>query len=196
MTEQNKEKANYDEAKEKEREEVLTEVIDADNQVERDQYDSNESETNSHVVEIDQLKKEKDEMHQSLLRVQAEFDNFKKRSQKEKEANRKYKAEDVVKELLPAIDNFERALEVEATDETKSFIDGVSMVYNQIKDALKSQGVEEIETVGQPFDPNIHHAVMQVEDEKTESDTVTEELQKGYYLKDRVIRPAMVKVSK
>ncbi|QKY69504.1 nucleotide exchange factor GrpE [Lentibacillus sp. CBA3610] len=197
MTEENQEKTNHDETEqENKQEDVIAEVIDADDQDGTDQSDSNNTDEDSREAELNQLKQEKDDMHQRLLRVQAEFDNFKKRSQKEKEAERKYKAEEVVKELLPAIDNFERALQVEVTDETKSFVDGVTMVYNQITDALKSQGVEEIESVGQPFDPNIHHAVMQVEDEEAESETVTEELQKGYYLKDRVIRPAMVKVNK
>ncbi|SFA70138.1 molecular chaperone GrpE [Lentibacillus halodurans] len=194
MTKENQEKPNQNDAKQEEQEEVITEVIDADEQDDTAQTDSIEE--NPLQAELDQLKQEKDDMYQRLLRVQAEFDNFKKRSQKEKEADRKYKAEEIVKELLPAIDNFERALQVEVTDETKSFVEGVTMVYNQIKEALKSQGVEEIESVGKPFDPNIHHAVMQVEDEEAEADTVTEELQKGYYLKDRVIRPAMVKVNK
>lgn len=198
MAEQNQEKANQYDSKDEERneqEEVITEVIDADDQNEPEQADST-AETDPLQAELSELKEENDNLNQRLLRVQAEFDNFKKRSQKEKEADRKYKAENLVTELLPAIDNFERAMQVEVTDETKGLVDGVSMVYNQIKDALKSQGVEEIESVGQPFDPNIHHAVMQAEDEQAESDTVIEELQKGYKLKDRVIRPAMVKVSK
>lgn len=131
-----------------------------------------------------------------MLRIQAEYDNFKKRTQKERIAERKYKAQDLANELLPVMDNFERALQVESTEETKSIIEGISMVYNQLKEALKSQGVEEIEAEGNPFDPNLHHAVMQVEDEEQESNIVVEELQKGYILNDRVIRPAMVKVNK
>src|SRR5690625_1854360 len=91
-----------------------------------------------------------------MLRVKAEFDNFKKRTQKEKEMNLKYKAQDLVNELLPAIDNFERALQVEVTDAAESFVEGISMVYNQLNEALKSQGVEEIEAVGKEFDPNLH----------------------------------------
>lgn len=145
---------------------------------------------------IETLEKEKEENFNRMLRIQAEFDNFKKRTAKEKEADRKYKAQELVNELLPAVDNFERALQVEVTDETKSLIDGITMVYNQVLEALKSQGVETIETEGKEFDPNIHHAVMQVEDDSIESGIVVEELQKGYMLKDRVIRPAMVKVNK
>lgn len=148
------------------------------------------------MQEIEQLKQEKEEIYQRLLRTQAEFDNFKKRSQKEKEAERKYKAQDFVTELLPAMDNFERALQVETTEANKGLLDGISMVYRQLKDALKAQGVEEIEAAGKEFDPSLHQAVMQVEEEGMDSNLVVEELQKGYILKDRVIRPAMVKVNK
>lgn len=176
-------------------EENITEVIDNTEQDGVEQMGSDESKMESLKAEVDQLKQEKDELHQRVLRTQAEFDNFKKRSQKEKEAERKYKAEDIVNELLPAIDNFERALQVEVNDASEGFVEGISMVYRQLKDALKAQGVEEIECVGKTFDPTVHHAVMQVE-EDMESNTVTEELQKGYMLKDKVIRPAMVKVNK
>ncbi|MGP4107219.1 nucleotide exchange factor GrpE [Virgibacillus sp. L01] len=177
-------------------EENITEVIDNTDQDGVQQMGSDESKMENLKAEVDQLKQEKEELHQRVLRTQAEFDNFKKRSQKEKEAERKYKAEVLVNELLPAIDNFERALQVEVNDVGEGFVDGISMVYRQLKDALKAQGVEEIECVGDTFDPTVHHAVMQVEDEDMESNTVTEELQKGYMLKDKVIRPAMVKVNK
>lgn len=176
-----------------------TEVIDNPEQGQDDlqqQLGSDESEMEDLKAEISQIKQDKDEMHQQLLRTQAEFENFKKRSRKEKEAERKYKAEALATELLPAIDNFERALQVEVTEATESFVDGISMVYRQIKDALKEHDVVEIESVGKEFDPNLHHAVMQVENEEMESNMVAEELQKGYMLKDKVIRPAMVKVNK
>lgn len=145
---------------------------------------------------IVQLQQEKDESYNKLLRIQAEYDNFKKRTQKEKQSERKYKSQDLVNELLPAIDNFERALKVEIGDDASNFVEGMSMVYRQILDALESQGVEEIKSVGEEFDPNVHHAVMQVEDDEHESNIILEEMQKGYMLKDRVIRPAMVKVNK
>src|SRR5690625_7368538 len=105
--------------------------------------------------------------------------------------NLKYKAQDLVNELLPAIDNFERALQVEVTDAAESFVEGMSIVYNQLKEALKSQGVEEIETVGKEFDPNLHDGVMQVEDAEVESNIIVEELIKGYMLNDRDIRDPM-----
>ena len=145
---------------------------------------------------IVQLQQEKDESYNKLLRIQAEYDNFKKRTQKEKQSERKYKSQDLVNELLPAIDNFERALKVEIGEDASNFVEGMSMVYRQILDALESQGVEEIKSVGEEFDPNVHHAVMQVEDDEHESNIILEEMQKGYMLKDRVIRPAMVKVNK
>lgn len=148
------------------------------------------------LKEIEQLKAEKQQIYDRMIRLQAEFDNYKKRTQRERIAERKYQAQDLVTELLPALDNFERALQVEVTDATKNIMEGINMVYNQIKEALKSQGVEEIKTVGQEFDPNLHHAVMQVEEEDKQSNEIVEELQKGYLLKDRVIRPAMVKVNK
>ncbi|RBW70495.1 nucleotide exchange factor GrpE [Bacillus taeanensis] len=131
-----------------------------------------------------------------LLRTQADFDNFRRRSRDEKAAAAKYRAKDLVESLLPVIDNFERALAVEVKDEqSKSVLQGMEMVYRQLKDALEKEGVEEINAVGESFDPHYHQAVMQVQSEDHESNTVIEVLQKGYQLKDRVIRPAMVKVS-
>lgn len=146
--------------------------------------------------ELDELKKEKEEQYNRMLRIQAEFDNFKRRTEKERVAERKYQAQDLANELLPVLDNFERALQVESSEETSSIIKGITMVYNQFVEALKSQGVEEISTVGEQFDPNLHHAVMQVEEDEFESNEIVEELQKGYMLKDRVLRPSMVKVNK
>src|SRR5699024_4471418 len=100
-----------------------------------------------------------------MLRIQAEYENYKKRSLREREAERKYKSQDLANELLPAIDNFERALQVEVTDETANFVEGMEMIYKQLIDALAAQGVEQMETVGQEFDPNLHHADMQAEKE-------------------------------
>lgn len=169
------------------------EVIDAKKS---ETVDNDEGNIESVQNEIESLQQEKEEMYQRILRLQAEFDNFKKRSQKEKEADRKYKSQEIVNELLPAIDNMERALQVEVTEATSGLVEGITMVYRQLLEALKSQGVEVLETAGKEFDPNLHHAVMQIEDSELESNTVVEELQKGYMLKDRVIRPAMVKVNK
>lgn len=180
---------NLDEQDEKEEQTADSEVTTEEEGTEPD------SETTELEAELAKVQQEKEELYQRLLRTQAEFDNYKKRSIKEREAERKYKAQDLATELLPAIDNFERALQVETTDANKNLLDGISMVYRQLVDALKSQGVEPIEAIGKEFDPNIHQAVMQVEEEGFEPNTVVEELQKGYMMKDRVIRPAMVKVN-
>jgi molecular chaperone GrpE len=169
------------------------EVIETE---ETDEANDVNDETSELERKLEELEVEKDKLHDRLLRIQAEYDNYKKRTLKEREADRKYKSQDLIEELLPALDNFERALQVEKTEATASIIEGITMVYNQIKEALASQGAEEIASVGEEFDPNIHHAVMQVEDESQPSNIVIEELQKGYKLKDRVIRPAMVKVNK
>ncbi|MGX4669640.1 nucleotide exchange factor GrpE [Cerasibacillus sp. JNUCC 74] len=169
------------------------EIIDTE---ETDEANDVNDETSELERKLEELEVEKDKLHDRLLRIQAEYDNYKKRTLKEREADRKYKSQDLIEELLPALDNFERALQVEKTEATASIIEGITMVYNQIKEALASQGAEEIASVGEEFDPNIHYAVMQVEDESQPSNIVIEELQKGYKLKDRVIRPAMVKVNK
>ncbi|MBY7143336.1 nucleotide exchange factor GrpE [Virgibacillus sp. NKC19-3] len=192
MEEHDKDTTLEDDVDQKDESEQI-EVIDSE---ETEAGTSEETTKDPTQKEMEALKTEKDELNDRLLRLQAEFDNFKKRSQKEKEVDRKYKSQDLVNELLPVIDNFERALQVEVTDATSSLIEGITMVYQQFKDALKSQGVTEIEAEGNVFDPNLHHAVMQVEEEEWESNTVVEELQKGYMLNDRVIRPAMVKVNK
>ncbi|MFP9126914.1 MULTISPECIES: nucleotide exchange factor GrpE [Bacillaceae] len=130
------------------------------------------------------------------LRLQADFDNSRRRAKLDMEAAQTYRAQSLVLDLLPAIDNFERALKVEATEEqAKSLYTGMEMVYRGLLDALEKEGVETIKSVGTEFDPHLHQAVMQVEVEDTEPNIVVEEFQKGYKLKDRVIRPAMVKVS-
>ncbi|GGN54671.1 nucleotide exchange factor GrpE [Oceanobacillus indicireducens] len=175
-------------------EEIKAEEADVVEEAEQEIITDEETAVNDD--EIAALQKEKDDLYDRLLRLQAEYDNFKRRTQKEKEAERKYKAQDIVNDLLPVLDNFERALQVEQTEATSNLIEGISMVYRQLQDVLTNNGVEVIETEGKEFDPNLHHAVMQVEDEAHESNHIVEELQKGYMLKDRVIRPSMVKVNK
>ncbi|MFB1050760.1 nucleotide exchange factor GrpE [Paraliobacillus sp. JSM ZJ581] len=172
--------------------ETVEEVAD----VEQEIIDESPMENETTIKEVETLQKEKDELYEKMLRVQAEYDNFRKRTQKEKEADRKYRSQSLITELLPVVDNFERALSTEVQDSsTKSFVEGMEMIYRQLNDALNKEGVEVIETVGAEFDPHFHQAVMQVEDDQYDSNIVVEELQKGYKLKDRVIRPAMVKVN-
>src|SRR5690625_2572048 len=146
--------------------------------------------------EVDALAEENEKLKDRMLRTQAEFENFKRRTQKEKAAERKYKAEELVTELLPILDNFERALQTEISEDNKGFFEGMQMIYNQLKETLKTQGVEKIDTEDKEFDPTYHHAVVQIEDDEIDSNIIVEELQKGYMLKDKVIRPAMVKVNK
>lgn len=184
VMETNKEKMDEQEA--------VEEVVDAEQEL-VDESSEDESTSNQ---EMEALEKEKNDLYEKMLRVQAEYDNFRKRTQKEKEADRKYRSQSLIAELLPVVDNFERALNTEVQDDsTKSFIEGMEMIYRQFNQALLNEGVEVIETVGTEFDPNYHQAVMQVEDDQFDSNIVVEELQKGYKLKDRVIRPAMVKVN-
>ncbi|RPF55580.1 nucleotide exchange factor GrpE [Aquisalibacillus elongatus] len=151
---------------------------------------------NEEQSKIQQLEQEKEELQNKLLRTQADFDNFRRRTQIEKETDSKYKSQELVTEILPVLDNFERALQANVEeDSAHSFVDGVKMVYNQLHQALEKAGVEEIAAEDEQFDPNMHQAVMQVQEEGYESNQVVEVLQKGYTLKDRVIRPAMVKVN-
>jgi molecular chaperone GrpE len=146
--------------------------------------------------EIQLLKGKLEEADNRYLRLQADFDNFRRRTRLDLEASQKYRAQKLITDLLPAIDNFERAMKIEADNEqTKTLLQGVDMVYRSLLDALKNEGVEPIESVGKEFDPHQHQAVMQGEDENYGSNVVTDEFQKGYMLKDRVIRPAMVKVN-
>ncbi|MCJ2147639.1 nucleotide exchange factor GrpE [Bacillus sp. B19-2] len=146
--------------------------------------------------QLKELQERFEEKENKLLRVQADFENYKRRARLDLEAAEKYRSQRIISELLPALDNFERALQIDPDNEqTKSLLQGMEMVHRQILDALKNEGVEQIPSVGEQFDPNMHQAVMQVEDEAYESNAVVEELQKGYKLKDRVIRPSMVKVN-
>jgi molecular chaperone GrpE len=183
----NEEKENLNQSEEQEAAEA--EVIDADT--------AEEFETNAEGSEgLTQIEQEKNDLQERLLRVQAEYDNFRKRTQKEKEAASKYRSQDLAEALLPVVDNLDRALQtVQDEEANKGFVDGIRMVHRQLLEAFDKQGIEAIETVGQPFDPHQHQAVMQVENADYEPNTVVQELQKGYKLKDRVIRPAMVQVN-
>lgn len=146
--------------------------------------------------EIFKLQAELEEHQQRLLRTQADFDNFRRRTQKEKEDLAKYASSILITELLPVIDNFERALSSGTENgEDSSYVKGVEMIFRQLEGVLKAEGLEEMQSVGQPFNPEYHQAIMQVESDEYEEGIVVEEVQKGYKLKDRVLRPAMVKVS-
>ncbi|HHD0169102.1 TPA: nucleotide exchange factor GrpE [Staphylococcus aureus] len=145
---------------------------------------------------INELQQLADENEEKYLRLYAEFENYKRRIQKENEINKTYQAQRVLTDILPAIDNIERALQIEGDDETfKSLQKGVQMVHESLINAIKDNGLEVIKTEGEAFDPNIHQAVVQDDNPDFESGEITQELQKGYKLKDRVLRPSMVKVN-
>ena len=142
------------------------------------------------------LEKKLEEFENRYLRLQADFDNFRRRSRLETEANEKYRAQKLIADILPSIDNFERAIKMESENEQSgALIQGMEMVYRGLLDALSKEGLQTIEAVGKEFDPHLHQAVMQGEDDNFGSNIVIEEFQKGYMLKDRVIRPSMVKVN-
>lgn len=174
-------------------EEVFVEDVKSDEEnIELNQ----ENEIQLLVKENEELKAKIEEAENRILRLQADYENSRRRAKLDLAATEKYKSQSLITGLLPAIDNFERALQIEADNEqTKSVLQGVEMVYRSLLDALKAEGAEQIEAVGKEFDPNLHQAIMQVEDANFDSNIVVEELQKGYILKDRVIRPSMVKVN-
>lgn len=147
------------------------------------------------VSEVDELKKQIDSLKNDYARAYADTENLKKRLNAEAEQTRKYRIQSFAKEILPVIDNLERALQTEVNEADAGFKKGVEMTYTQLIAALKNEGVEEIECLNKPFDPNFHQAIMQEKKEGVESGIVIEVLQKGYVLKDRILRPAMVKVS-
>ena len=142
---------------------------------------------------LEESNKELTAMKDSYQRLAAEFENYKKRTQKEKEAIYVDSVADTIKTILPVIDNFERALATE-TDNAQSIKEGMDMIYRQLKDAIAKHGVQEIPSVGEQFDPTLHNAVMHSQDDEKEDNVVVEEFQKGYKIKDKVIRHSMVKV--
>jgi molecular chaperone GrpE len=157
---------------------------------------SNEEGEDDKDAKIAELEAKLEEAENRYLRLQADYDNSRRRAKLDLEATQKYRAQSLISDLLPALDNFERAMKIEAdSDQVKSLLHGMEMVYRNISDALQKEGAEVIEAVGKEFDPHLHQAVMQVEDASYDSNIVVEEFQKGYKLKDRVIRPSMVKVN-
>jgi len=128
-----------------------------------------------------------------LKRLQADFENFRRRTSKEREEIGNVVTQELLKNLLPIVDNFDRAMATEQQD-GEAFKKGVEMIYTQLGETLKNAGLEPIETEGQKFDPNFHQAVMRVENPDLDDDTIAQELQKGYIVKGKVIRPSMVQV--
>ncbi|TQR10606.1 nucleotide exchange factor GrpE [Psychrobacillus soli] len=177
-------------------EEVETEKLDEQEEVTTEEV---VEEVELEVEEVDELtlvKQQLEEEQNKAIRLRADFENYKRRVQLDKEADYKYRAQSVLSDILPVLDNFERALAVETTsEEAASLAKGVEMVYRSLLDAVSKEGLEPIEAEGVPFDPNFHQAVMQEKDDSKDSGIVLQELQKGYKLKDRILRPSMVKVN-
>lgn len=187
------------------------EKIESDDQVDSEAVETADIEHNQEAAETaeaegkaaeeaqGELKKARaqaEELQQRLLRTQADFDNFRRRTVKEKEELAQYASFKLMTDLLPVLDNFERALvAVQTGSEEQSFIKGVDMIFRQFTQVLEQEGVKAMNAVGEPFNPEFHQAIMQVESEEHEEGIVVEEVQKGYMLNERVLRPAMVKVS-
>ncbi|HJD13655.1 MAG TPA: nucleotide exchange factor GrpE [Candidatus Ruminococcus avistercoris] len=188
-----------EEVTEKEETEAQTTEQESDKQ-------TDEGETKEETPEKKRFGKKKDkkdkkdekieELTDQLKRQLAEFDNYRKRTEKEKASMYVVGAKEIVEKILPIVDNFERGLaQVPEEQKEDPFVDGMSKVYKQLTTALGEAGVEPIEAVGKEFDPNFHNAVMHVEDDEVGENVIVEEFQKGYLYKDVVVRHSMVKVA-
>jgi molecular chaperone GrpE len=145
--------------------------------------------------ELQRLKAERDALLDRLARLQAEFDNARKRAAKEQQEYREYAIADAVKTLLPVLDSFERALQTGDGQKTE-FRSGIELIYKQLQDGLAKLGLRRIPAQGEEFDPHLHEAIQMVDTKEARDHEVLEELQRGYKLKDRLLRPAMVKVAR
>ena len=135
------------------------------------------------------------ELNERIVRLTADFDNFRKRAQREKDEARQFANQGLLEKLLPVLDNFEMALTA-VKDADPSVRDGVQMILDQLLGVLKESGVEPVDAMGQPFDPNLHEALSQEETTEVEEGTVVQQVQRGYKLNDRLVRPARVVVAK
>ena len=185
-----------------ENENLETEHTEADNGETSAGTENQEAETRENEAKEakDAKKDPKDaqieELQDRLKRQMAEFDNFRKRTEKEKAAMYEIGAKDIIEKILPVLDNFERGLAAVPEDEKgSSFAEGIEKIYKQFVKTLEDAGVESIEAVGKQFDPNLHNAVMHVEDEKYGENEIAMELQKGYKYRGSVVRHSMVQVA-
>ena len=178
---------------------TVEEELEKKTQEEEDEYGEIEigaEEPLSPEEEIARLAREKEEQYDRLLRVQADFDNYRKRVQKERTDLLRYGAENALREILPVIDNIELAVESARNHDNSGsqLREGIDMILSQFFSALDKLGVKPIETVDHPFDPNKHDALMRVHAPETDEGSVVSEIRKGYYLHDKVLRPAQVTV--
>ncbi|MCH4178579.1 MAG: nucleotide exchange factor GrpE [Megasphaera sp.] len=199
-TKKENEQATQDEAV-KETAEKVNEAADTQTTDTKDTADEGkaaDTETAASTDAKQQVEAAVADMKQRYMRLQADFTNFKKRTSTEKLQIAEVVKMDLLKNILPIMDNFERALQVpqdKQTDDVKSFVDGYAMIYKQFTTVLEKEGVTKIDAVGKPFDPMYHEAVMRVANDEYENDTIVEVLQEGYLLGDKTLRPAMVKVA-
>ena len=199
-------------AEEKKKEEVLENIMEELEEEAKEkeaaqtpdtQEEQNDAEEKATVEKEDKKKEKKnplqekiDELNDKVLRQMAEFENFRKRTDKEKSQQFELGQGNVLEKLLPVVDNFERGLAAVPDDEKEgAFADGMNKIYKQLIKQLEDLGVTPIEAVGKEFDPNLHNAVMQVESQEYESGIVAQELQKGYMFHDSVLRHSMVAVA-
>ena len=176
-----------------------SEVSEADeSSADAESEDSPEAEALANLeAEYEAYKAESEKQHDQMLRTIAEFDNSRKRAEREKEESLKYALESFIKELIPTIDSIERAIQsTKESQDVDALAEGVEMIYKGLLSTLEKHGVTPIEAVNEPFDPMQHEAVMHVESENVPENNVIEEWQKGYMSHNRVIRPSMVSVSK
>lgn len=178
-------KSTTENKKEKINEEVIEETVET--VVE----DAENKEDSCETIE----KAQYDELYDKHLRLMAEYDNYKKRTLKEKEEIGSFATADAIEKLLPVVDNFERALDALSDSEKNTFTEGVELVYRQLMEIFEKMGVSEIEAVGKEFDPELHNAVMHIDDDNFGTNTIAEQFMKGYKYKDKVIRYSMVKVA-
>jgi len=152
----------------------------------------------SAASETEKLRAERDALLDRLARLQAEFDNARKRAVREQQEFREYAAADVIKNFLPILDSFERALKAggDSNSSSNDFRNGIELIYRQFQDALQKIGVQPIVSAGQPFDPRVHEAVEMVDTSEVPDHHVLDELQRGYKYKERLLRPAMVRVAR
>ncbi len=156
-----------------------------------------EAESEAKCAETEKKETVEDEaLEQKFIRLSADFQNYKRRTEKEKSDIYKFANSGLLTNLLPIIDDFERAFEHEAGSEKEAFVSGVKLVFKNLMEVLSKEGLEVIEALDKPFDPNYHHAVLSEESDEHEEDHVMLEMQKGYMYNGKVLRPSMVKVSK
>lgn len=163
----------------------------------KDEVDALDDLTKEEIIELKKKAEERDTYLDQLLRAKAEFMNYQKRMAKESESTSQFAVQSLILDLLPELDNFDRALKLaDSTKDIKKFVEGIKLIEEQLFKVLGKYGVEPVETVGKAFDPNLHEAVMEEENNEMPHHTIIEEFQRGFLLKERVIRPSKVKVSK